>query len=125
MQKMKVIELSRFEKREAKWRGSQPFTMCFCYPKSGPVIVKGMKEEVIKYVENKIGPCHYRYTYFKDGKPRGAWSTNIHGVYISSVHNKKGRQRYCLYFFKNHKLVKKYIIRRIPLKYLKEFDTLI
>ena len=68
MQKMKVIELSKFKRSKASFFGTQPYTMCFCYPKSGPVIVKGMAGEVEKYVDNRLGPCHYRYVYFKDGK---------------------------------------------------------
>ncbi len=124
MQKMKTIELSKFEYRSAKWGGSQPFTMCFCYPKSGPVVIKGMAEEVKKYINTKLSPCHYRIVFFKEGVTRGYWGSNIDGVYISIREYKNGHQRYNLSIFNGQKLVLEKFMRRIPLRYLKEFDNI-
>ncbi len=124
-QKMKVIELSKFEKRRADWGGSQPYTMAFCYPKSGPILIKGMGEEVEEYVKRKVGPCHYRLTFFHNKESRGLWLFNIPHCFL---HKKKypttgGHERFELSMFNNdNTLFKEYFLRKVPMRYLKELD---
>jgi len=122
---MKVIELSKFKRSKASFFGTQPYTMCFCYPKSGPVIVKGMAGEVEKYVDNRLGPCHYRYVYFKDGKSRGGWKVNRPGIYLSLNKHKNGHERFRLILFdREGKVIKERWMRRVPNRYIKDLDEI-
>ena len=122
--KMKVVELSKFEKRKASWSGSQPFSMAFCYPKSGPILIKGMSEEVYNYIDKKVGPCHYRMVHFGFGDNRGFWRFNVKNIYLHLQKQRNDHQRYELTMYKNHKEIKK-IIRKVPLKYIKEIDFML
>jgi len=123
-QEMKVIELSKFEKRRAGWGGSQPYAMAFCYPKSGPILVKGMCEEVEEYVKKKVGPCHYRMSLFQNKASRGYWMFNIEGCFL---HKKKhpitDHERYELSMYNNdYTVFKECFLRKVPMRYLKELD---
>jgi hypothetical protein len=122
---MKVIELSKFEKRKSLYGGSQPFTMTFCYPKSGPVVVKGMRGEVDKYVNTKISPCHYFRSNWMKGKSRGYWHFNVKNAFLHLSKYKDKHQRYELTIFgEDDKLLINKWLRRVPQHYLKELDLL-
>jgi hypothetical protein len=67
-----VIDLG-YTQEQAK----QPFTMAFCYPKVGPVLIKGALEEVEAYrLEHFSGLYHYRLCHWRKGKTRGSWRIN-------------------------------------------------
>ncbi len=115
---MKTIELSKFEKTRRKYGGTQPFVIYFVYPKDGePVVVKGMYDAVEKYVKQTFPLALYRWTMWVDGGSRGGWSFTCEGRYI----HRKGR-RHELSVYDGNKLVRKLSFRRVPRKWIPEFD---
>jgi len=129
---MKIVEISKFEKRKATWRGTQPYTMAFCYPKKGPVLVKGMAEDVEKYVRKILGPCHYRVVYFgplRSKKGSGMWQFNVSGCFLSKrKHPVTEHERWELLMYKkdgaldDSKVFKHVWLRKVPMRYMKELD---
>ncbi len=99
----KIIELEKFiPGTKYKIGGSQAFVMAFCYPESGPVLVKGMFEKVDTFLNTKLGPCHYNYAIFRDGKPRHSnfWGVNVPLVHIISEKRADGRKVFKLFDYR-------------------------
>ena len=122
--KYKEIIITEYKDRT----NSTPYIFAFCFPKSGPVLVKGngiernYRDSIHEYI-NKLGPCHYIYVYYgsirEGGKTLGSWYTNVKGYHFREIRNSKGRK---VYKFKTPNGDK--IMRKIPLRYLKEFDSI-
>ena len=124
-QEMKVIELSGFKRAKFLWGGSQPYTLAFCYPKEGPLLIKGMGEEVEKYVKNKVGTCHFRITYWMEGKSRGYWRINRSDAYIHLTNdNKDKHQRYHLVIYSDKRVIVDKWMRRVPEHFMRELEVL-
>ena len=122
---MKTVILSEYEKRKGKWGGTQPYTIAFCYPRGGLVTVKGMCEEVEKYIENKLGVCHYRITYWMNGKSRGMWRVNRKDSFLHLTNNNKTKhQRYNLIIFSKGKVIVDKWMRSLPKHFMRELEVL-
>ena len=53
---------------------SEPFTMSFCYPRSGPILIKGALDIVLEYMKDNLeGIYHYRLSHWRRGRKRGRW----------------------------------------------------
>jgi len=117
---MKTIELSRFEKtKSSRFGGTQAFVIYFVYPKNGEaVVVKGMSEEVEKYVKEHYPIAFYRYTMWRNGFGRGYWRFTDRYRFISH----EGRRLRVTIYHKNGDLKRVFTLRRIPHKWIPEFD---
>ena len=122
----KVIELEKFKSgTKFKYGGSQAFVMAFCYPESGPILVKGMFEKVDTFLKTKLGPCHYNYAIFQDGKPRYSnyWLTNVSHTFIRNEKRADGRKVFKLSDFRESPRQLQQF-RKVPLRFLKEFKNI-
>ena len=114
--KLPEIELSKFYSCRKHWF-SQPFTICFVYPKDGkPFVLKGMAPDVDDYL-SKIGLALYRSTYWQDGKSRGSWAFTDSNRYVEKLPN--GKFCVTIYGMAN----KTINFRRMPKRWIPEFDV--
>jgi hypothetical protein len=115
------IELSGYKKIkfEDGYGGSQPYVMCFVYPKGAqPRIVSGMCAEVHGYVREHFPMSFYHTTYWQNGKSRGMWGFTAKHRYMS-----QGRDgRYEISIYDGCKFVRKLSLKRMPHKWIPEFD---
>jgi hypothetical protein len=118
---METVTLGTFKTTYSEYGGSQPWAIAFCYPASGPVVVKGMSKQVYDYV-NTLPPATVCYTHWKHGKSCGYWSLNQaafqEGWYLRSM-TCGGRKKYTL---GNVRLGVMKIMRRMPRKVLAELS---
>jgi hypothetical protein len=121
---MKEIILSEFKPTD-----KQPFAIFFVYPKDGePIVVKGMCDEVKNFVNSSFPNAIYRYTFWNDGVSRGSWSfakSSESSRYICTATDKLGNYKrgYDIRIYKDRKLVKTLYLRRIPHKWIPEYDV--
>lgn len=53
---------------------SEPFTMAFCYPRSGAILIKGALDSVLDHMKQNLeGIYHYRLSHWRRGRKRGRW----------------------------------------------------
>jgi hypothetical protein len=110
-------------------RDSDPYTIAFCYPKSGPVLVRGGKSRVEKYISDEIqGVFHYRISQFVDGQSTGVWKTNVPELlffrrypYVDRHGVSKPREQ-LLYRDAGNRLQLISTFKRPPHSYIVEFD---
>jgi hypothetical protein len=115
-----VVDLG-YSKEQIK----EPFTIAFCYPKSGPVLVKGSLSSVKGYLlENIKGIYHYRLSHWRKGKKRGKW-------YVSAPPDNRlsfketrrdGSKKYNLIFRQFGRDITVETFESIPHKYIENFD---
>ena len=97
-----------------------PFAIYFIYPRFGkPFIIKGMANDCVDFIDRYHHPCFYRYTYWRNGKSRGAWVSNKHIYFRKS----KGNGYDISVYDKNGKKVKKHF-RRIPRSWIESIEQL-
>lgn len=119
--KYDIIEMERFiPSTRSSYSGSQGFILAFCYPESGPILVRGMMEAVNKYIDTKIGPCHYNFARVNGGIIASSWFTNVPHTYLSEKKRADGRKVFELSDYRG-KEEKKVFLRKMPLRFLKEF----
>lgn len=117
-----IIELGKFTptKTVVPWgKAANPFAIYFVYCPNKFIIVKGMSEDVKKYVEENFPRAVYRYTYWKDGESRGYWASTT-TIYFTPVDVGK-RQKYQIWIQtgNSNETFKKFLtVRRIPNKWL-------
>lgn len=136
---MKTIELSKFvqTKKEAtdglsKWYVCDAYAIAFVYPKVGePTVVKGMYEQLKDYVKQNFPIALVNLTLWKNGNSRGYWYFNSNDGFTRSIgkisskrslqYSPKGYRRgYNIRIGGNNTLH----FRRMPKKWLKEFDNI-
>lgn len=103
----------------------EPFTMCFAYPKSGPILIKGPLDAVKQYMEDNLeGIYHYRLAHWRRGRVRGRWHIqNPNDDSLSFKESKKGGTKKYNLMFKNFgidKLVTSF--EKMPHDYIEDFD---
>jgi len=119
--KYDMIEIEKFTPgTRCNFGGSQGFILAFCYPESGPIVVKGMFAAVLKYIDTKIGPCHYNFARVNEGSITTSWFTNVPNTYLGKEKRADGRHVFELSDYRG-KTEKKIFLRKIPLRFLKEF----
>lgn len=104
---------------------SQPFTMAFCYPRSGPILIKGALDIVLEYMkENLIGIYHYRLSHWRRGRKRGRWYIQSPiDTDLSFKEVKRGnRKTYNLLFKQFGQDVTVGTFESIPHEYIEGFD---
>jgi ABC-type sulfate transport system substrate-binding protein len=119
---MQTIELSKFH--HTKTHGfADPYVIYFVYPKDGqPVMVKGMYREVEAFVKETYPMSFYRWTMWKGGESRGSWGFACKDKYAMET-IVDGRRRVEVSIFNNRTLVRKFTLRRMPKKWIPEFDV--
>ena len=103
---------------------TEPFTMSFCFPKSGPVLVKGALDKVIEYMENNLeGVYHYRLSHWRKGQKRGKWYVMSSEEKLFFKEEKKGKSKsYTLTFQQFGKDITVETFKTIPHNYIDSFD---
>ena len=103
----------------------EPFTMAFCYPKSGAILIKGPLDAVKGYMEdNLVGIYHYRLSHWRRGRKRGRWYIeNPNDNLLSFKETKKGGIKKYHLMFKNVGVDKIVVtFESMPHNYIEEFD---
>lgn len=103
---------------------NEAFTMAFCYPKSGPILIKGALDTVLKYMkENLNGVYHYRLSHWRKGRKRGKWYIQSEIEKLSFKESRKGGSRtYNLIFNQFGFDVIIETFKTIPHEYINNFD---
>jgi len=116
---MQELVLEQYSKRRDTY-GSIPWAMAFCYPKTGPICIKGLTDVVHEAVKG-LGPCHYRMTWWQEGVSRGIWLINHPKMTLTrNVENGRDIHRLTKFDATGCLWIKK--LRRVPGHYLVEFD---
>jgi hypothetical protein len=104
--------------------GSTPYAIFFVYSKCGKsCVVKGMLEEVKKYCKQHFPQALINYTLWKNKRHRGGWRVNGKDIYVGNYVGKDNKRRgYSVAIYKNRELVKSLHFRRMPKKWIPEFD---
>ena len=115
-----VVDLG-YDKSQIK----EPFSMAFCYPKDGPVLIKGARNSVLEYMENHLkGIYHYRLAHWRRGNKRGSWYINkpkdllLALVEVRSDSTKK----YELHYTEFGSIITVATFDEIPHEYITDFD---
>jgi hypothetical protein len=104
------------------------YTLCFVYSNKGNFVLKGWIGDIdkyFKYLKNK----GYKFFYYKSmyhyGIERGYWSFHNDDVYIHepTLKNSKTFEKYH-FVVKNSLTKKKFKFKRLPNKWIPEFDQL-
>ena len=134
-------------------KSTHPFAIYFVYAPEGNFVLKGRSGACEKYIAKHFSKCLYNYTYWHNGESRGGWRFNCKGMYVDTP-SERQRQiirneaeengnswTYKLYnlrpriakyevfaYFRdaNRELHRKgFEFRRMPRKWIPEFDMLI
>ncbi len=117
----RIVDLERFQPcTSSPYGGSQGLILAFCYPEEGPILVRGMFVKVNNYIGTKVGPCHYNFARVNEGCISSNWFTNVHHTYLGKKKRADGRKVFELSDYRG-KEKKKVFLRKIPLRFLKEF----
>ena len=103
----------------------EPFTMAFCYPKAGPVLVKGARNSVQEYIHTQLaGIFHYRLAHWRKGAKRGSWFIKKPGeMHLSLKEVQSGREKvYELQFKQFGAIITVAEFEKIPHEYIPDFD---
>ena len=119
----RIVDLERFQPRTSHpyCGGSQGLILAFCYPEDGPILVRGMFMSVNKYIDTKVGPCHYNFAGVNEGCISSNWFTNVPHTYLGEKKRADGRKVFELSDFRENGKKKAIFLRKIPLRFLKEF----
>lgn len=103
---------------------TEPFTMAFCFPRSGPVLVKGALDEVMEYMEKNLeGVYHYRISHWRKGQKRGKWHVQSSEEKLFFREEKRGKNKtYTLTFRQFGKDITVETFNTIPHEYIASFD---
>jgi len=96
----------------------QPFAIAFAYPRDGPCIIKGSEDDVLNYVNNELGFCHYNFTLWNNKKKfLEEWKVNNKSWKICEKFLDE-KKIYCF----NYKGKSILNFRSIPKKFIKELE---
>jgi len=103
---------------------SNPYAIFFVYSKCGKsCVVKGMSKEVKEYCKKHFPQALINYTFWKNKRHRGGWRFNGKDIYVGNYVGKDNKRRgYSVAIYKNRELVKSLHFRRMPKKWIPEFD---
>jgi len=125
---------------------SNAWSIYFVYAPEGNFVIKGRNDKVEGYVKENFPRCIYHYTYWRDGKCRGGWMSTVKNFLILSPSHRQGVQRrekedYNYELYNPRPRIQKYEVsvydptrrnptqtmefRRIPKKWLPEYDEMI
>lgn len=144
-QYLKEIQLTPYSLRPVS-RIKEPFTIAFVYSPNENVVIKGLADEVKKYINNHYPISVCNITHWDNGKTRGMWwSGEKVRIYFRPVQTKNNK--YCIddkCDFPNKTKIKSYkqyeimgckpnsqkiehiaTVRRIPTKWLKKYNQYI
>jgi hypothetical protein len=124
MPKYKEIDLTHPDLHIPGW------CIAFCYPVSGPIVVKGPETIVMRYVNTNLQMCHFHIIKYRTigwakrhtirpfkKKHTATWMVNRQGWTIKTYNN---RSR------KTYRLMKGPVViatfRRVPKRFIKEFE---
>lgn len=113
--KLPEIELSGFNHTPR----NDPYTICFVYPKDKPpVIIKGMYTRVYEHLHQYYLVALYRMSFWYAGETRGYWGFTEPRKYVGA----RGRRKKISLFDKSGQLVREFTLRRMPKKWIPEFE---
>lgn len=111
--KDKEIVLSKFKKCH------QPWSIAYCYPAEGPIVVKGMKLSVISHVLN-MSMCHYKLTCWNKGNISSWWLINRSMWGIKKISKYEDTNSNYSIEYRGESLFQ---MRRLPKRYIKDFKN--
>jgi hypothetical protein len=123
---------------------NDPYCFAFVYSRKGNFLVKGMFSEVKEYIQENLTDALVKYTFFHNGKSRGYWEFVNKQEYVLSgsgrtrckrrlVYEHDERDKYGRYpgkrkgyvvLLRGEKRSKKLYFKRLPHKWIPEFDSL-
>ena len=108
---------------------NQPFTIAFCYPRSGPIVIKGVHSKVRRAMEIMInGTYHYKVTHWRHGYSRGYWAAkpadNLNVELKFIYHSNVPEKRFELVGKANKVSFLISRFNKVPRNYIAEFDVL-
>ena len=126
---MEVIDLGKFVKTPTVIGGTYPYAMYFMYTPEGNFLVKGMSLVCEAYVKEHFLKYIARCTFWEKGTSRGCWVASK-GIHVSKQKSYKGersvykgRLKYVISMYgKEGKLVAMKVVRRMPRKWLDEYN---
>jgi hypothetical protein len=104
---------------------SGSFSIAFCYPISGPIVVKGHKNVVLQYINKSLPICHFNIIQYHEIRNSDGFRKKIKGEWLV---NRKG---WDIKYFRSrnkkiYRLVKGPILiasfKRVPKRFIKEFE---
>lgn len=116
-----VVEISEFRHTKDEYRHALPYAIYFVYTEDGREIhVKGMSDEVKKYVYRHYPRSFYAYTYWKKGECRGGWGSPMRIYMMPRQIDNRLRYEISITTKTGHKTIAK--VRRVPRRWLKEYS---
>jgi hypothetical protein len=105
-----------------------PFAMLFVYPKVGkPFIITGNVDKIDDYIQKFSSniPCFWKYTYWKNGISRGHWLASHFYIFKKCKNNDNPYDPKGQKVWEITGKGKKFNLRRLPHKWIPEFDQFI
>lgn len=97
--------------------------MVFVYSKhNGNFILKGYLRETLKYLKENYQYYFYYISMWHKGKSRGYWKFWKNNVYIISPNKSRKEFKYKIGYFSKEKFSKQLRLKRIPKKWIPEFN---
>jgi hypothetical protein len=114
MEQYEEIDLGSFK------TSSQPFTIAFAFPETGPIVVKGMLKEVQDYIWVNLAKCHYKVTFWNNQRKMNEnWYVNDPEWTVLCKIEDSGKRRYIFF----HLGEQVFVLRRMPKHFIKELLT--
>lgn len=102
---------------------NDPFTIAFVYPKNGqPLVVKGSASAVNGYLK-RFPMALVNITYWKNKQSRNFWRFTCQNVYLRRVSDTQSGFQLRVYDTKSRQLVRTKRFKRVPHKWVPEFDV--
>lgn len=112
------------------YRSAHPWAMYFIYAPEGNFILKGKENKdglpsLNDYIKKHFPICLYRYTYWENGESRGSWRFSCPRMYVEGPSRRTNRKYEIVAFKELEKGRKVLTFRRIPKKWLPEYNELL
>ena len=124
---MEIKNIIIAPKRSEKCWANGAYTLCFVYSNKGNLLVKGYMGDV-ELVLNELKTKGYKFYYnkvmFHHGDKRNYWGFYKDGVYLLSPYRSNRGEKRHHYRFRNYKSHKTLEFKRLPKRWIKEFDEL-
>ena len=82
---MKEIILGEYKRTSHSFRTSEPFAIYFVYAPEGNFVIKGMNNDVLKYVNDNFSKCVYNYTFWAYARERVSYGDRKENEQTGSI----------------------------------------
>lgn len=116
---IKEIILGEYKRTSDRFRSSEPFAIYFVYGPEGNFVVKGMDNEVWKFINEKFSKFICQYTFWHKGESRGGWKASAN---LQFFMYKKDKRFYVSMQTEKGWRANIMSFRRVPHRWLPEYD---